>query len=244
MKTITIPVQEGIPGQLATFPTLFQVVPGSSQLSQTALAADTLFVPDQLLSVPTRRLIVLVPSGEIDELTLTRRVWLLATCSGLDILYLALSPDADQVSYQRRRLVGLVALTAYQHVRADMDVYAEKYWSQLLRRTLQPGDLLVCLACDRTPGFFHRQALGELLATELGVPVYQVGGLQVKSATPSHYWFKNVLACIASIALVVVFFQLQIGIEVLSARPQSTILLCLSVLLELYGLWKINEWIG
>jgi hypothetical protein len=245
MTIITVPAREALKGGPAVLPPPIRaVLAGSSQLPASALEADSLLVSDQLPAVPTQRLIVLVPAGEVDEHALARRVWELAASSGLSVLYLALSPDADQVSTQCLRLVNLAALTSYPRVRADTNVHSEKNWSKVLRRTLQPGDLLVCLAADRTPGIFQRQALAKRLAVELSVTVYQLGGLQVKPAPSSHHWLKDVLAWAASITLIALFFWLQVWIDPTSARPQATFLLYLSILVELYGLWKINEWIG
>jgi len=245
MKTITLAAREGFTGQPAAIPAEIRaVLPGSSRLPQTALAADNLLIPNQLPLVPTRRLVVLVPAGEIDEHALARRIWQLASCSGLDVLYMTLSPDADQWSYQRRRLVSLAALTTYPGVRADIGVHAAKNWSRALRQILKPGDLLVCLAEDYTPGIFRRRAVGERLAAGLGVPVYEFGGIQVKPSRPSLYWVKNVLGWGASMTLMAAFFWLQVGIDHSSPEPQSTILLYLSVVVEIYLLWKINEWIG
>ena len=245
MKLITVPVLKGMSGQAAASAAqIWAVLPGSSILPQAALASDTLLVPGQLTQASTRRLVVLVPTGETDAYALARRVWQLAAFPGLDVLYLALTPDADQVSSQCRRLVSLAALTTYPRVRADTNVQTGKNWSKVLRWTLQPGDLLVCLAEDRTPGLFRRQALAKRLAMELSVPIYQLGGLQVKPATPSLSWIKDVLAWVASIALTASFFWMQVGIDRSSGGLQSTILLFLSILVELYALWKINEWIG
>jgi len=245
MKTIAIPAGKLVPDQGAAIPAQIRaLLPGSAHLPRTVLAADTLLVPDLLLPAPTRRLIVLVPAGEISEQVLVHRVWQMASSSDLDVLYLALSPDADQVSYQRRRLAGLAAQTTYQHVRAGIGVSAGKNWPQMLRPTLQPGDLLVCLAGDRTPGFFRRQALGERLAADLCMPVYQLGGLHVKPEPPSLYWLKDILAWVAAIIVIAAFFWLQVGIDRAAAKPLSTILLCLSVGAEFYCIWKINNWIG
>jgi hypothetical protein len=242
MKTISVLAQEDASWHLAT--QIREVLPGSSQLPQAGLAADILLVPDQFQMAPTRRLVVLVPAGEVDEQALARRVWQLASCSGLDVLYLSLSPDANHVSYLRRRLAGLAASTTYSNVQAEIRVHEQKNGSQAFRQNLKPGDLLICLEKDSTTGFFRRQPLAQRLAMDLRLPVYQLGGLKVKPELHSNYWIKNALAWIASMALIAVFFWLQLGIDRASARPQSTILLCLSVLVELYGLWKINEWIG
>ena len=244
-KTITIPTWERVGGQPSVIPTQIQaVLPGITRLPKTALATDTLRVPDLLLLPPTHRLVVLVPTGEIDEYALARRIWQFASCSGLDVLYVSLSPTPDQEFYQRRRLISLAAQSAYPHMRTDISVISEKNWSKALRQTIRSGDLLVCLAEDHNPGILQRKAMGERLAAGLGVPVYELGDLKVIPAPPSQNWLKNVLAWIASIALMVAFFWLQDGIYRSTDRPQATILLCLSILVEVYGLWKINEWIG
>lgn len=245
MKVNTVPVWKGISNQLAALPVQnWAVLPESSKLRQAAHASDTLLVPDQLLPVSVQRLIVLVPAGGIDEYALARRVWQLAAGSGLEVLYLALSHDAEQVSTQCRRLINLAALTTYPQVRVDTNVHTDKNWSQALRRTLQPGDLLVCLAEDSTTGFFRRQPLAKRLAADLSVPIYLLGDLLVKPATPSRYWIREIAAWLVSIALIVSFYLIQVGIDQSYARPQSTILLVLSILVELYSLWKTNEWIG
>lgn len=245
MKTITLLARERAGGQPTVIPAQIQaLLPGIARLPQTALAADTLLVPDLLLLPPIRRLVVLVPAGEIDEYALARRIWQLASCSELDVLYLALSPNADQVFYQRRRLISLAAQSAYPHIRTDISVCSEKNWSKALRQTIKSGDLLVCLAEDHTPGILQRKAVGERLAASLGVPVYEFGDLQVKPAPPSQFWIKNVLGWGVSIALIAVFFWVQLGIDRSSDRPQSIILASLSVMVEVYLLWKINEWIG
>lgn len=245
MKTITLSAREMVPDQPATLPAQIRaVLPGISQLPPAALEADLLLVPDHHQPVPTRRLIVLVPAGEIDEQALARRVWQLASCSGLSVLYLALSPDIYEVSYQRRRLSSLAAQTAYPHVPAGMNIHSEKNWSQALRYSLNPDDLLVCLADDPPVGFFRHQSLALQLTADLSLPVYQLGGLKVKPALSSHHWVKNVLGWIAAIALMAAFFWLQTGIIRTTSKPQATILLCLTVLVEIYSLWKFNEWIG
>ena len=112
------------------------------------------------------------------------------------------------------------------------------------RNIQRPGDLPVCLAGDSKQGLFQRQPLSKWLAVGLKVPVYEFGDLQVIPAPPSQHWLPNMIAWIASIALLAAFFWLQVGIYNSTAGPQATILLCLSILVEVYGLWKINEWIG
>lgn len=244
-KTTNIPAWERVGTQPPVIPTQIQaLLPGIARLPKSTLAADTLRVPDLFLLPPTRRLVVLVPAGEFNENALARRIWQLASCSELDVLYLTLSPDAEQVFYQRRRLISLAAQSAYPHLRTDISVSAEKNWYRALRQTIKAGDLLICMGGENTPSLLQRKTVSERLTANLGVPVYELGDLQVTPAPPIRYWVRKALSWGVSIALLAAFFWMQLGIDRLSARPQSILLASLSVVAEVYILWKINEWIG
>lgn len=239
MKTFAMRSMEISLGQVLA------VMPGYPKVPVSAVEADVLLVPDQLPLVPTRRMVVLVPPGEIDENRLTRRIWQLAVSSGLQVCYLALAPKDEHAATQRRRLIGLAAGTKDKEIHAQINLSAEKSWPQALGNTLQPGDLLVCLAGHQVTGpFFRRQALGELLAGTMNVPVYLLGGLKAGPSPQLQSLVTETLAWTASLSLMAAFFALQVGIERTAVRPISTIMLILSVLVELYFLWKINEWVG
>ena len=220
------------------------VVPGYGQLPVRVIAEDVLLIQDKLPLKPTKRLVVLVPSGEVDETTLARRVWQLATSSSFSVLYLALSPDVTQIAYQRRRLASLAALTSGENVQAHASVSAEKNWRLALEQILQSGDLLVCLTSHQVSEhlFWHRK-LGEKLVETVGVPVYLFSGLKIGPAPQERQAIKDVLAWIASLSLLAAFFGIQVSIDRSIAEPLSTILLCLSVVVETYLFLKINEWI-
>lgn len=243
MKTITLPARELTPDHPASSTDLIKsILPGSSQLQQTANEADTLFVPDWFPLHPARRLVVLVPSDEIDEQALAYRVWQLADCSGLSVLFVTLVSDEALISYHRRRLVGLAAMTKFTHIHTDTSIQTHKKWPSSLTNVLQTGDLLVCLAENRSPGLFHRKALGERLSTNLGLPVYVLGNMQVKPAHTSRHWLKDVFAWTTALALMGGFFYLQFEIDRYFPQWPATILIFLSVLVEIYCLGKINNW--
>jgi hypothetical protein len=221
------------------------VVPGFARLPASVIDQDVLIIQDKLPLKPTRRLVVLVPPGEVDETALARRVWQLAASSGLDILYLALSWDDAQTPYQRRRLAGMAALTCGQDVRAHACVSAEKDWRQALKRTLQAGDLLVCLASHKVPKYLvWRTPLGKQLARTAGVPVYLFEGFKIGPTLQVRQALREALAWIISIFLMAAFFGVQAGIDRFAAEPLSTIGLFLTVVVEVYLLFKVNEWIG
>ena len=220
-------------------------LPGFSELPAAVLGQDAILVPDRIPVTPTRRLVVLVPPGEIDELALVKRVWQLAASSSLTVLYVALEPDDLYLAYQRRRLSGMASLTASKEVRASANVRSGKSWPQALEPIFHPGDLLVCLASHTiTDHIIQHKALGNLLVDLTALPAYLIGGLKIGMTLGQQQQIKEIRAWIASIAMIVAFFGLQIRIDRSLTGSFATFILCMSVVAECYTLWKINQWIG
>ena len=220
-------------------------LPGYLPGPAAAVQTDALVVPEQAIISPIRRLVVVIPDGDIDESALAQRVWQLASTSVLSVLYLALSPDYAGVAYQRRRLAALASITSGEGVRALIQVVEGKSWPQALEGVLHTGDLLVCLQNHLVPfRLVGRRALGELLAGAFTVPVYVLGKLHVGPSPKRHLWLKEMLAWLASLGVMAAFFGVQVWIDQMSRKPASTVLLCFSLLVEVYFIWKVNEWIG
>jgi hypothetical protein len=221
------------------------VIPGCASIASEMSIDDVLLLPDERAPTPARRLVALVPSGEVAENILARRVWQLAVVSNLSVLYLTLSPKDEEMPYHRRRLTNLVMMTSDGDVRAHSTVIATRSWFEAVRHILQPGDMLVCLANHRNFYNFHwRRMLGEQLAHLIGMPVYMLGGIKIDRTPELRSLVKQVFAWTSSLTLITTFFFLQIGIGRSLTRPLTSILLFLSVLVEMYILLKINSWIG
>jgi hypothetical protein len=220
------------------------LLPGYSTLAEIAQSGDILIFPSRMPTTPTRRLVVIVPQGEIDADALARRVWQFACRAGLHILYVMVEPNDLRIAYQRRRLSELASMTTSKEVRARANMSSEKSWSQALAKILYPGDLIICLANHKIPNhLLLRRALGEELAESRHVPVYLLGGLKIGLAPRQIEWIKDVQAWTASGFIVAIFLALQAVIVRSTIAPVSTILICLSLLVEIFSLWKINEWI-
>jgi hypothetical protein len=253
MKTFAMHPTNSSTGQAVLFqaskaglsPQLLALVPGIGKLTAAALDGDVILIPDHLQVAQIRRLVVLIPPGDIDEQSVARRVYQLASGSRNNVLYLAMDPEGEQSPFQRRQLASLASLTTGKDVYSEVKLCVEKTWFQALEKILAPGDLLVCLA-DHTVFnyFFLRRKLGERLAGQVTVPVYLVNGLKVGRAPQTQRILIEAEAWISFFVLLGSFFVLQAGIQRSTEKPLTTILLCLSILVEVYFLSKINEWIG
>ncbi len=220
----------------------FSGLPG---LAGAALKGDVLIIPDRITMTPIRRLVVLIPEGEIDENTLARRIWQLGAGSSLDILFLAQAPYDHQEVYQRRRLASLAYMTSDREIQVQVKVSREQSWSRTLEETQLPGDLLICLENHQTPNHvIWRRPLGKFLSETASVPVYLLAGLKIGLGPYQRQRFNEILAWTSCLILLGAFSGLQIEIVRSTAETTSTLLLCLSVLAEVFLLYKINEWIG
>lgn len=220
------------------------VVPGYAQLPASLVSEDILLIQDKLPLNPTRRLVVLVPTGEFNQTAVARHIWQLAAGSGSSVLYLMLSMDDTQAAHQRRRLADLAASTTGENVHAHASLCAQTSWRQALEKTLQPGDLLVCLASHHVSDhLIRRRKLGEQMVESVGVPVYLIGGIKIGMAPETRQAIKEALAWIASLCLIAAFFAVQASIDRATDGLLTTILIIMAILAEMYLLLKINEWI-
>jgi hypothetical protein len=218
------------------------IIPGLSELKETAFQDDILIIPDNIPLTPTRRLVVVTPAGEVNENKLARRVWQLAAGSNLDVLYVGQASDDLQITLQRRRLVGLTSKTTNGKVHARLKITTEKNWQKTFTAICEPGDILVFLENHRTRSrILRRKPLGEALAISAPVPVYLMSGLKVGQSPYVRHQEIEILAWIVMLMMLMAFTALQIAIDRSTSGAISTLLLCMSVLFEIYLLWKINE---
>jgi hypothetical protein len=219
-------------------------LPGYDQLPADEICDDVLLFPEKSAISKSQRLVVMVPRGNISENALARRVWQLASTSGLGVIYLALSPDEEQVPYFRRRLADLAMMTSNYNLRAYTHMSSESNWVSVIKKIIQPGDVLVCMANHMVSHHLvQREKLGEELVQMNSVPVYMLGGMKIGPTPEWEFAFKEVAAWITSLLLIIAFFGMQIGIDRSINGGFSKFLIVLSILAEFALLLKINDWI-
>jgi hypothetical protein len=222
------------------------LLPGYQKVQSADRNGDFLLVPERSSALhQAGRLIVMVPNGDFDENEFAHRIWKLASIASLPIHFLAFSADRDSSAYWHSRLATIAAVTSFGQVKTSTGIIAGNGWLRAIRRILRPGDLLVCLSEHQVPyRVFGQRALGEYLSTSLDTPVYLMNGLQVDNSSFLLSRFKGALSWFASFAIILVFALMQIWIDQTTVDPTSTILLCLSVIIEFLLILKTNEWFG
>ena len=204
----------------------------ASQLQNNSSLASP--IPD-LDFESARRLIVLVPDAEVDYAAATRRVWELANKLGAHILFIGLCKDAMEEPGLRRQLITMTAMVQDGRVYAEEGIEIGRNWMDVIKRTYQTGDMIVCFAEQRS-GLLHKP-LSQILRLNLKIPVYILSGLYPQKSNS----LLQILAWSGLIGIVISFFLLQVNIVQLQEDWLRNILLILSIILEFRLIWVLND---
>lgn len=189
---------------------------------------------------PARRLIVLVPSLEVDLTDVTRRVWDLAVAMRAHITYLGVCHDAMQEPGLRRTLVTMSAMVNYDHVSAEMEVIVGRDWLGAVKSRCRPGDMIVCIE-DQNSGLL-RGSLSRILQSDLDIPVYILSGLYSQESPRSNRSARTA-AWIGSIAIIIGFLLVQFKI-IQTAKDWIVALELASTAIEFWLIWAWNSLVG
>ena len=217
--------------------------PSLSYQATTRSDFSALQLGEEIISVnagiePAGRLIVLIPA-DIDYSLAMKRLWEIAVATGMNIQLISLCKDLSQEPSLRRELVTISALIRDGRVRVDATVEIGTNWVEVVKRTLQPGDRIVCFA-EQQVGLFHRP-LSQILQSNMKMPVYILSGLTSPDASTFSNWLSQLMAWVGSIGIIAGSTLLQIRIASLSQDWAQTTLLILSVIGEAWLIWGWNS---
>jgi len=193
----------------------------------------------QLTSSPARRLVVLIPDAESINTDLTRRIWELASPSGLRVLFLSLCSDGSEEPNLRRQLVTLAAAIQDTKVSTEIRIEFGNDWIEKVKTVWRPGDALVCFA-EQQAGLRHRP-LSQVLNSTFEAPVYILSGLHPPPRGSRSGFLSQLVSWAGSIGIILGFFWIQVKIDQLPKDWAHTTLLCLSVLVEIGLIWLWNS---
>ncbi len=202
--------------------------------------AFTIPIASQPDPEPAHRLIVLVPSLEVDLIVVTQRVWELANATGAHIQFISLCNDAAQEPSLRRELATMSAIVKDGNISAEAEVVSGRNWVEVVKTRRQAGDIVVCCAEQRA-GLMQRP-LSQILQSDLDMPLYILTGLYSQNVSHSNR-LTQIFAWIGFIAIIAGFFLLQAKIDQL-AKDWTTVLQLLTTAIEFWLIWAWNNLFG
>lgn len=202
--------------------------------------AFTIPIASQPDPEPAHRLIVLVPSLEVDLIVVTQRVWELANATRAHIQFISLCNDATQEPSLRRELATMSAIVKDGNISAEAEVVSGRNWVEVVNTRRQAGDIVVCCAEQRA-GLMQRP-LSQILQSDLDMPLYILTGLYSQNVSHSNR-LTQIFAWIGFIAIIAGFFLLQAKIDQL-AKDWTTVLQLLTTAIEFWLIWAWNNLFG
>lgn len=188
------------------------------------------------------RLVVLVPDRDVDEIAFARKVWAILRRRRSSVLFVTLVTDSNYGPGAQRRLVTLGAITQDVFYRIETRVLFGSSWAKGLEEIVQPGDLIVCHATQRSRPFLHAEvALSDSLRERVKAPVMVLSGLyqEVITQRPSR-WLRQFVIWGILVGILTGFFIFEADIDRLTSGWLSSVLFILVFAVELLLIWMWN----
>ena len=186
-----------------------------------------------------QRIIVLVPDAEINLAHAAKKIWEIAAAVNGSVQFIGLCADATREPGLRRQMVTLSALVETERISVRSRVEIGNDWLYALKTEWRQGDIIVCFAV--VPAGFSRKPLSQILESSVNATIHVIDGLLPQAHQSRSGWISNTLAWAGSLAIILGLFWLQTKITLLPADWETTLLLSISVFVELGMIWIWNS---
>jgi hypothetical protein len=187
-----------------------------------------------------RRLVVLIPNADLDEIRLARRIRAMMSPHKAGILLLSTVIREGEGPLERRRLTNLAAILSDPFYTVTSKTISAKHWVGEIKENLLPGDLLVCLNGHKAPSrSLKSQTVGQALSGELPCPVYILQNIAIKEVfhqTISH----RIIGWMVPIVMILLFIGFDVRIAKDAGGWVSTLLLWIVFMVEAGLIWSWN----
>jgi len=215
-------------------------LPGNGSEAELNTRRAPLRVSDEIPLLKIKRLVVLVPDRDLDDVTLSREAWSLASQGSHQILYLTVIQDPDRESRARRRLITLAAITRDAQTRVEARVCFEPFYIKAAKNIHQEGDMLVCLAGHKvSSGFRKRLPLEMALVDSLHMPVILLTGIYQEPEEKTNHWILTARYWGVTLAILALFAWFEMSITQAAGNWVGQLLLMVTILIEA---WTVVVW--
>jgi hypothetical protein len=187
--------------------------------------------------LPVKRLVVLVPNVDMDDIQIARQVWEMASSARLAVILLSICADDSDELQLERKLTTLAALIRDPHVKVETHIEYSQNWRRGVKSILDDGDVILCHA-EQNVGLRHKPLVSVL--DVLPVPVWTLSGFYPSNVISHPRWLAELVFWLGAVAIVAGFFYLQIQINILPTGWVKSVVLALSVLAEFGSILALN----
>jgi hypothetical protein len=187
---------------------------------------------------PGRRLIVLFPASEFDDLKLSRRIWEIARSLQLNVLLLSLCNDFEEESQLRRKLVTMASIIKDPNVSTDIMIEHGNDWVGQVRNIWRAGDMVACFAGQKMG--LMRKPLDQVLRSNFETPIYILADYQ-PAMNPNSTFISKASSWLGSLAIIGGFLLAEVKIVQLPHDWAHTALLYVGIFVEIAAIFLWNS---
>ena len=200
----------------------------------------SMFQDDQPLPA-FRRLVILVPNADLDEIRLARRIRAMMSPYKVGILLLSPVIREEEDSLEHRRLTNLAAILGDPFYTVTTKTISGKRWIGEIKQNLLPGDLLVCLKGQHAPSLGQKsQPIDQALVGQLPCPVYVLNNIAIKE-TSRRTFSHRLVGWLVPIAIILLFLGFDVRIILDTGGWVNTMLLGTTLIVEVVLIWSWNN---
>jgi len=185
-------------------------------------------------SLAVKRLIVLVPDQDVDEVKFSRSVRSLVPPDVRAFLLIALVNSSDTELAVRRRLATLAALMKGPLIKVDAQIFWDKSWIKAMGRVVKTGDAIIC-PTERflSSGIGKKKPLSYCLHDALHVPVYVLSGFFPEEPRKWLQPLKQTLYWAILLAIFAGFFIFETKIDIMPDKVMGQISGSMAMVIEI-----------
>jgi len=188
-----------------------------------------------------KRLVVLIPPADLDEIKLARRLRSMMVPFKTGILLLALVNHEDEDPLARRRLINLAAILHDPLYTVESQTVYGNRWIAKIQEHLSPEDILVCFSGHNTSIWGSKsQPVRQTLLNKLPYPVIILTSPAIKNI-PSQALSRRILGWVISFVIILVFLGLDMRIVQDTQGWVGAVLLGMVMLIEAGLIWSWNS---
>lgn len=186
------------------------------------------------ISSPIRRLIVLIPDQDVDEIKISRKILSQAFSRRLDIVLVTLVQNNENEYIARRRLATMLTLLKGPQLIVETKVMRGHSWHRILSPFTQRGDMIFCpVELTESSLMGTRKSLKEALKNGLHLPVVTYAGFYRDPHTKWPTFFQQARYWMILSAIFILFFLFDINLTFSATGWTGQVLTYIIVIIEI-----------
>ncbi len=181
-----------------------------------------------------KRLVVLIPDQDVDEVKISRKILSQAFTKRLDIVLLTLVQAHENEFSARRRLVTIMSLLKGLQLHVETKIALGHSWIKMIRQIRRNGDVIFCpaeLMASSRLGI--RKPLGAILKDTLHVGVITYSDFYHDTHVNGEIYLHNLIYWIILIAIFVVFFIFDVDLNLFTMGWAGQVIAFMIVIVEI-----------